>query len=140
MFEKIYKYQDIKNLKISVTYNKNYKIEGICLKNPKLIESFYTNSTNNCLSLKLSNMPKSFSSIFFITSNLTSYPLSNDYDIYISPHIIDSINVIKSDYESLLLFCWIKKYKNSIPDDIFNIIKKFIKGCKFEIPVIIEKI
>ena len=133
MFEKVYKYQDIKNLKISVTYNKNYKIEGICLKNPKLIESFYTNSTNNCLSLKLSKMPKSFSSIFFISSNLTSYPLSNNYDIY-------SISVIKSDYESLLLFCWIKKYKRSIPDDIFNIIKKFIKGCKFEIPVIIEKI
>lgn len=151
MFEKEYKYQDIKNLKIVVRYNNKFDIEGICIlnpkifkydkegiciNNPKIFKSYYIHSIFNCLAIKVNSFPKSFSSSFFISSNNTTRPLSNEYSVYIPPNIITSINVIKSDYESLLLLFWLKKNKNTIPDEIFNYIQEYIKGSKSLIPVI----
>ena len=130
MFEKEYKYQDIKNLKIVVRYNNKFDIEGICINNPKLFKSYYTHSIFNCLAIKVEFIPKSYSSSFFISSNNTLQPLSHKHLIYIPPEIITSINVIKSDYESLLLLFWLKKNKNEKYN--FSLLNYYLLKLRFK--------
>ena len=134
MFEKYYKYSDIKNKEIEILYYKNQIITGLCVSNPKTIRYSFYDTLVHSLAIQVNKLPRIISSSFYITDNyIKPY---NGHIIYLPFRLVNSISVIKPDIESKLMLFWIAKHKKNIPTDIINNILGFVNGGKIKLPVI----
>lgn len=136
MFEKLYKYSEIKGKEVEVVYKGrvpyfNNKFRGKCVANPKFIDIYYFDSFLHCLALELKDIPKVVSTTFYITESI-----DNGHILYLPYRVIDSLNVIKPDDESKLMLFWVMEKKKNIPIDIKKYILQYLDGSELKIPVV----
>lgn len=133
MFEKFYKYSDIKGKYIEILFNKTKINYGLCISNPKIIKYTYYDTLIHSLAIQVDKLPTVISSSFYITDNYIK-PYYG-HIIYFPFRIINSIFVIKPDIESKLMLFWIAKHKKNIPLDVINSILEYINGWNLKIPI-----
>ena len=138
MFEKLFKYSDIKGHTIEVFYKgsapyfKN-KLVGICVGNPILYKNSIFNSLFHSLAIEVKTLPNLVSSSFYIT--FSHNEPERGHIIYIPHNSIKSLNVLKPDTESKMMLFWMAKEKNILPLDVIKHIYQFVNGWTITLPV-----
>ena len=137
MFEKFYNYSDIKGKFIEISYvgsvpYYNNIIRGYCLNNPKyILNDYLQGSISECISIQVDQIPTIVSTSFHIMFNSKE---NKGHVVYLPLRIIQSIFLIRPDFESKLMLLWVSKFKK-IPTDLIRFISEFMNKWELKIEV-----